>query len=153
MNTIKISENKYNGHYSTGSIFENSINIAISNDLFHKNIEKITKDKILSAKFRRSFMDNNLNLISIEIPSPIIENPDTLLHIIEEIVKPEYEIQRDQKFNLRDYLEKLTITINGSEIEYEISKNSELGKILMEVSGLDIMIKKSNKEIIESINI
>lgn len=153
MNTIKISENKYNGHYSTGSVFENSINITMLNDLFQKNVEKITKDKILSAKFRRSFMDNNLNLISIEIPSPIIENPDTLLHIIEEIVKPEYEIQKNQKFNLRDYLEKLTITINGSEIEYEISKNSELGKILMEVSGLDIMIKKSNKEIIESINI
>lgn len=153
MNTIKISENKYNGQYSTGSIFENSINITMSNDLFQKNIEKITKDKILSAKFKRSFMDNNLNLISIEIPSPIIENPDTLLNIVEEIVKPEYEIKKDQQFNLTDYLDKLTITINDSDCEYEISKNSELGKILMEVSGLDIMIKKSNKEIIDSINI
>lgn len=151
MNTIKISENRYNGHYSTGSIFENSINIVLVDDLFQKNIEKVTKDKILSAKFRRSFMDNNLNLVSVEIQAPMIENPDTLLHIVEEISKPEYEIKKDQKFNLRDYLGKLTITINDSEIEYEITKDSEFGKILMEVSGLDIMIKKSNKEIIDSI--
>lgn len=151
MNTIKISENRYNGHYSTGSIFENSINIVLVDDLFQKNIEKVTKDKILSAKFRRSFMDNNLNLVSVEIQAPMIENPDTLLRIVEEISKPEYEIKKDQKFNLRDYLGKLTITINDSEVEYEITKDSEFGKILMEVSGLDIMIKKSNKEIIDSI--
>ena len=151
MNTIKISENRYNGHYSTGSIFENSINIVLVDDLFQKNIEKVTKDKILSAKFRRSFMDNNLNLVSVEIQAPMIENPDTLLRIVEEISKPEYEIKKDQTFNLRDYLGKLTITINDSEVEYEITKDSEFGKILMEVSGLDIMIKKSNQEIIDSI--
>ncbi len=151
--TIKISENRYNGHYTGGSVFENSINITMTDDLFQKNVELITKDKILSARFRRSFMDSNLNLVAIEISSPIIENVDTFLNIIEEITKPEYEIKKDYQFNLRDYLDKLTITVNGDDKEYEISKSSELGKIVMEVSGLDIMIKKSNQDIIDSINI
>lgn len=149
--TIKISENIYNGHYSGGSIFENSIKIKLTDDLFQKKIESITKDKISSAIFRRSFMDSNLNLVAVEISAPIIENVDTFLHIVEEITKDEYEIKKGQKFNLPDYLNKLTITVNDSDREYEISKNSELGKILMEVSGLDIMIKKSNQDIIDSI--
>lgn len=151
--TIKISENRYNGKYSKGSVFENSLKIKMTDDLFQKKIESVTKDKILSAIFRRSFMDSDLNLVAIEVASPMIENIDTFLNIIMEVTKPEYEIKKGQQFNLPDYLDKLTITVNDSDKEYEISKSSELGKILMELTGLDVMIKKSNRDIIDSINV
>lgn len=151
--TIRISENRYNDHYSIGSVFENSLTIKMTDDLFQKKIESVTNDKISSAIFRRSFMDSNLNLVAIEVASPIIENIDTFLNIITEVTKPEYEIKKGQQFNLSDYLDKLTITVNDSDKEYEISKSSELGKILMELTGLDFMIKKSNQDIIDSISI
>lgn len=150
--TIKISENRYNGHYSSGSIFENSITIIMNNSLFSEEVSELTKDSILSAKFRRSFMDNKLDMITIELPSPKIEEVDILLTLIREVIKPEYEYNKDRKFNIREYVSKMTISINDDKT-YEIDQSSELGKQIIELSGLNEMKIKSNKEIIESIKL
>lgn len=150
---IKISENRYNGHFGEGSIFDNSIIIRMSNELFGSDINKVTKDKIASSTFRRSFYDNNMNLVTIEIPAPFIENVDDFMKLINEATSAQYLIVKDNHFDLKDYLNKITIRINDSENEYELLKESELARKIMSISGLTDMKDKSNKDVVNSIDL
>lgn len=150
---IKISENRYNGAYGEGSIFENSITIFMTKDIFKNNVDSITKDKITSAFFRRMFVDKKLNFVAIEIPSPKIENVNEFLDTINKILVEDNKIIKEQSFDLAEYLTKLTITINDSEIEYEIAKDSELGKKIITLSGLDVVSSKTNEEVIKAIDL
>ena len=147
--TIKISENIYNSEIKEGSICENCIIINVS----EQSLEKITNDGILSARFRRTFYDNNLNLVSIEIIAPQINEVEKLIKNLRKVEDVKYKIIKDQNFNLSDYLKKLTIKFSFGETSYEIDKEEVLGKEILEMSGLDIMINKSNKEILELIQI
>lgn len=147
--TIKISENIYNSELLEGSICENCIIIKLA----EHNIEKVTRDSVLSAIYRRSFIDKNLNVVSIEIISTMIEKVDELIDSIDSVASDNYKIVKDRNFNLEDYLNKLTITFSDDETEYEVSKNDLVGSIIMELSGLKFMSEKSNKEIINSIEI
>ena len=147
--TIKISENIYNSELLEGSICENCIIIKLS----EHNIEKVTRDSVLSAIYRRSFIDKNLNVVSIEIISTKIEKVDELIGSIDSVASDNYEVVKDRNFNLEDYLNKLTITFSDDETEYEVSKDDLLGSIIMDLSGLKFMTEKSNKEIINSIEI
>ncbi len=147
--TIKISENIYNSEIKEGSICENCIIINVS----EQSLEKITNDGILSARFRRSFYDNNLNLVSIEIIAPQINEVEKLIKNLRKVEDVKYKIIKDQNFNLSKHLKKLTIKFSFGETSYEIDKEEVLGKEILEMSGLDIMINKSNKEILELIQI
>ena len=147
--TIKISENIYNSEIKEGSICENCIIINVS----EQSLEKITNDGILSARFRRSFYDNNLNLVSIEIIAPQINEVEKLIKNLRKVEDVKYKIIKDQNFNLSEHLKKLTIKFSFGETSYEIDKEEVLGKEILEMSGLDIMINKSNKEILELIQI
>lgn len=147
--TIKISENIYNSELLEGSICENCIIIKLS----EHNIEKVTRDSVLSAIYRRSFIDKNLNVVSIEIISTKIEKVDELIGSIDSVASDNYKVVKDRNFNLEDYLNKLTITFSDDETEYEVSKDDLLGSIIMDLSGLKFMTEKSNKEIINSIEI
>ena len=150
---IKFSINLYNGKYQEGSIFESSVNIVMSQNIFDKSVEKITKDAIASATFKRSFMDNNLNLVTIEIPLPIIDDVKHLMSLVDDIVNDDsYKLIKTQSFNLKEYLNKITIKINDVE-EYEIDKNTKLAKDILVLSKLEEMATKTNKQIIESIDI
>ena len=149
LKNIKISENRYNSVASEGSICENSITIRLSEN----NIEEITKDSILSASFKRGFIDNNLNIVTVELRAPHIEEVNRLINALNESSTSDYVIVKDQNFNLEDYLNKLTIVYSDREESYEVSKDSELGKTILELSGLGEMSEKSNKEIIDSIKI
>ena len=150
---IKFSINLYNGKYQEGSIFESSVNIVMSQNIFDKSVEKITKDAIASATFKRSFMDNNLNLVTIEIPLPIIDDVKHLMSLVDDIVNDDsYKLIKTQSFNLKEYLNKITIKINDVE-EYEIDKNIKLAKDILVLSKLEEMATKTNKQIIESIDI
>ena len=75
MNKVIISENIYKGDYDKQSIFENSVIIILNND---EEVSEIVNDKIYYASFKRTFVDNDLDFISIELPAPIIENYDEL---------------------------------------------------------------------------
>ena len=150
---IKISNNNYNSTYGAGAVFESSIIITMSQELFQKNIESVTNDSIMSATYRRSFMDNNLNLVTIEIPAPIISEVDKLNNSLEKVLSPEYIIVKDDNFNLEDYLKKITISFDNDSNEYEVREDSELGKIIISLSGLGELDCKSNKEIIDLIQI
>ena len=68
-------------------------------------------------------------------------------------MKPEYEIVKDEHFNLEEYLNKFTISINDGEKEYEVSKSSELGQRIMILSGLATLITMTNNDVINSIDI
>ena len=150
---IKISDNIYNTTYGVGDVFESSIIITMSQELFQKNIESITKDSIMSAVYRRSFMDSDLNIVTIEIPAPLINEVDKLYNSVERTMSQEYIIIKDEKFDLMDYLNKITIHVNGEETEYEVLKNSELGERIINLSGLGELGVKSNKEIIDMIKL
>lgn len=147
--TIIISENIYNSEIKEGSIIENIIIINLS----EHSIEKITNDGILSAKFRRTFYDNNLNLVSIEVMAPQIDDVAGLVKSLKRIKNEKYEIIKDQNFNLNNHLNKLTIKYSDSKIDYEVLKEDSLGREIMELSKLNIMINKTNKEIIDLIKI
>lgn len=150
---IKISENIYNGDYSEGSIFENSINIKMNQEIFNKEIDKITNDSINTSSFRRSFYDNDMKLVTIELQGPIIEEVPKFMDLINEACSVKYMIVKDNNFNLAEYLNKITIKINDSDVEYEIDINTPLAQKIMNMSGLSTMRDKSTKEIIEMINI
>lgn len=149
LRNIKISENRYNTTASEGSICENSLTIRLSEN----NIEEVTKDSILSASFKRGFVDNNLNIVTIELQAPQIEEVNKLMIAINDASVEEHIIIKNQNFNLEDYLNKLTIAYSDREETYEIEKDSEIGKTILELSKLGEMISKSNKEIIDSIDI
>ena len=150
--TIKISQNMYNGVYGEGSVFENSVNITMSKGMFGKKVEKVTNDSILKATCRRSFMDNNLNLVTIELPAKKVEDPDHLIKIVEDIAHEKNRIIKEQAFNLQTYLNKYTVIVNDID-EYEIDVHSDLAKELASIIGLDELITQSNRDIIASINI
>ena len=147
--TIKISENIYNSEIKEGSICENCIIINVSGS----NFEKITNDGILSARFKRSFYDNNLNLVSIEVVSSQIDDVEKLIKNLRKVEDDRYKIIKDNFFNLEDYLSKLTLKFSYGSTSYEISKKDALGKEILEMSGLNTMINKTNKELIELIQI
>lgn len=147
---VKISENIYNANYDVGSIFENSVNFVMNDGMFEDDIEKVTKDKIVSASFRRTFLDKNLSPVTIELSAPIIDD-DKFIDLVEKIAVPENVIVKEQDFSLSDYLNKITVVVN--EEEYEISKESELGKQLIDVAELDILMSRSNQDIIASIEL
>lgn len=147
--TIKISENIYNSEIKEGSICENCIVINVSN----QSLEKITNDGILSARYRRSFYDNNLNLVNIEVASPQINDVERLIKNLRKVEDEKYKIIKDQNFNLKEHLTKLTIKFSEGRTSYEISKDDSLGKEILDMSGLGVMIKKTNKEIVDLIEI
>ncbi len=149
---IKISENIYNGDYAEESVFENSINIIMSHGIFNKNIEKITKDSINVSNFRRSFYDKNMQLVTIELQGPMIEDVSKFIDLINEACSVKYMLIKDNNFNLADYLNKISIKIND-EVEYELAIDNPLAQRIMDMSGLAIMKNKTNKEIVEMINI
>lgn len=148
MNKVIISENIYNGDYDKQSIFENSVIIILNND---EEVSEIVNDKIYYASFKRTFVDNDLDFISIELPAPIIENYDELEKCFKELISnDDYLINKDLSFNLADYLNKITVIIDDKE--YEITKNSEIGSKIIEISRLNDLSKKTNKDIINAIS-
>ena len=149
LRNIKISENRYNTVAEEGTICENSLTIRLSEN----NIEEVTKDSILSASFKRGFIDKNLNIVTIEIPSPQIIEVNKLIIALNEASTEEHLIIKNQNFNLEDYLNKLTIAYSDRNETYEIAKDSELGQLILGYSGLGEMIPKTNKEIVDSIEI
>lgn len=150
---IKISENIYNGDFSGGSIFENSINIRMNQGIFNKEIDRITNDSINTSSFRRSFYDNDMQFITIELQGPIIEDVSKFMDLINEACSVKYMLVKDNNFNLEEYLNKITIQINDSDTEYELDVENPLAQKIMSMSGLSIMKNKTTKEIIEMINI
>lgn len=147
--TIKISENIYNSEIKEGSICENCIIINVSDS----NLERITNDGILSARFRRSFYDNNLNLVSIEVVAPQIDDVEQLIKNLRKVEDEKYKIIKDNSFNLKEHLKKLTLKFSYGCTSYEIGKDEILGKEILEMSGLNTMIDKTNEEIISLIKI
>ncbi len=148
MNKVIISENIYKGDYDKQSIFENSVIIILNND---EEVSEIVNDKINYASFKRTFVDNDLDFISIELPAPIIENYDELEKCFKELISnDDYLINKDLSFNLADYLNKITVIIDDKE--YEITKNSEIGSKIIEISRLNDLSKKTNKDIINAIS-
>lgn len=147
--TIKIFENIYNSEIKEGSICENCIIINVS----EQSLEKITNDGILSARFRRSFYDNNLNLVSVEIVAPQINEVGKLIKNLRKVEDDKYKIIKNQTFNLNDHLKKLTIKFSYEETSYEIGKEEVLGKEILDMTGLNTMINKTNKEILDLIQI
>lgn len=148
MNKVIISENIYKGDYDKQSIFENSVIIILNND---EEVSEIVNDKIYYASFKRTFVDNDLDFISIELPAPIIENYDELEKCFKELISnDDYLINKDLSFNLADYLNKITVIIDDKE--YEITKNSEIGSKIIEISRLNDLSKKTNKDIINAIS-
>lgn len=149
LRNIKISENLYNTVANEGTICENSLTIRLSEN----NIEDVTKDSILSASFKRGFVDNNLNIVTIELPSPQIVEVNKLIIALNEASSDEHLIVKNLNFNLEDYLNKITIAYSDRDETYEVLKDSELGKTILELSGLGEMINKTSKEIIDSIEL
>lgn len=148
MNKVIISENIYNGDYDKQSVFENSVIIVLNND---EEVSEIVNDKINSASFKRTFVDNDLDFISIELPAPVIENYDELEKCFKELISnDDYLINKDLSFNLADYLNKITVIIDDKE--YEITKDSEIGSKIIEISKLNDLSKKTNKDIINAIS-
>ena len=150
---VRISENRYNSTGDVGTIMESSVNITMTSSLFGEEVIKLTKDKILYAYFKRSFLDKKLDYVTVSIPAPIIDNVEALDEYIQKVMKPEYEIVKDEHFNLEEYLNKFTISINDGEKEYEVSKSSELGQRIMILSGLATLITMTNNDVINSIDI
>lgn len=149
---IKISENIYNGDFSEGSVFESSINIKMAQDIFDKSTEKITKDSINISSYRRTFYNKDMNLVTIELQAPIIEDVSKFMSLINEACSVQYMLVKDNNFNLSDYLNKITIVIND-DFEYEVNLDSSLAQQIINMSGLSEMKSKSIEEIIEMINI
>ena len=149
LRNIKISENLYNTVANEGTICENSLTIRLSEN----NIEDVTKDSILSASFKRGFVDNNLNIVTIELPSPQIVEVNKLIIALNEASSDEHLIVKNLNFNLEDYLNKITIAYSDRDETYEVLKDSELSKTILELSGLGEMINKTSKEIIDSIEL
>ena len=148
MNKVIISENIYNGDYDKQSIFENSVIIILNND---EEVSEIVNDKINYASFKRTFVDNDLDFISIELPAPMTENYDELEKCFKELISnDDYLINKDLSFNLADYLNKITVIIDDKE--YEITKDSEIGSKIIEISRLNDLSKKTNKDIINAIS-
>lgn len=150
---VRISENRYNSTGDVGTIMESSVNITMTSSLFGEEVIKLTKDKILYAYFKRSFLDKKLDYVTVSIPAPVIDNVEALDECIQKVMKPEYEIIKDEHFNLEDYISKFTISINDGEIEYEITKSSELGQRILILSGLATLITMTNNDVINSIDI
>lgn len=148
MNKIIISENIYNGDYGKQSVFENSVIIILNND---EEVSDIVNDKINSANYKRTFVDNDLDFISIELPAPVIDNYDELEKCLKELTNDDdYLINKDLSFNLADYLNKITVIIDDKE--YEVLRDSDLGSKIIKLSKLDELSSKTNKDIINAIS-
>lgn len=148
MNKIIISENIYNGDYGKQSVFENSVIIILNND---EEVSDIVNDKINSANYKRTFVDNDLDFISIELPAPVIDNYDELEKCLKELTNDDdYLINKDLSFNLADYLNKITVIIDDKE--YEVLRDSDLGSKIIKLSKLDELSSKNNKDIINAIS-
>lgn len=139
MNSTKvtISSNILEVEKKPGNIISSEIIITINNEYSYYTI------------YRRSFLNNDLKEVSIELPTDI--KTDDLIDILNEVHNDENFLRKEwdkEKF-------KSSITIDWEEelYSYDVPMNSKTGKEILNLTKLSDYLNYSNKKIISFIKI
>lgn len=139
MNSTKvtISSNILEVEKKPGNIISSEIIITINNEYSYYTI------------YRRSFLNNDLKEVSIELPTDI--KTDDLIDILNEVHNDENFLRKEwdkEKF-------KNSITIDWEEelYSYDVPMNSKTGKEILNLTKLSDYLNYSNEKIISFIKI
>lgn len=139
MNSTKvtISSNILEVEKKPGNIISSEIIITINNEYSYYTI------------YRRSFLNNDLKEVSIELPTDI--KTDDLIDILNEVHNDENFLRKEwdkEKF-------KSSITIDWEEelYSYDVPMNSKTGKEILNLTKLSDYLNYSNEKIISFIKI
>lgn len=138
--TFKIIQHRYNGLYGKGSIFSNIMII----NFFDETMNKI---------IRREFLDSDMKKIIIEIVETKTLKNKKLFELLNKIVENDeyvYVDKKENKFQVKEYLNNFTITYENKI--YYIPLDSQLCKGVFEESKCIDFFELNNEEFLNLIN-
>lgn len=134
---ITISSNILEVEKKAQNIIASDIIITINNEYSYYTV------------YRRSFLDNDLKVISIELPSEI--NTDELITILNDIHSDENLLRKE--WNKDKFIKSITIDWEEELYSYDVPINSEIGKEVLRLTKLDEYLNYSNKKLLSFIKI
>ena len=133
---IEISSNILISNNKPGVIIVNEIVLTVNNEYNYTGI------------YRRTFLDNNLDAVTIDLP--ICIDCNRLMDLLNNIHNENYQ---RKKWDLLYFNSCIAVDWSYEDKTYDIPMDSEIGKKIMEITLLDKYLKYSNQEIIGMINI
>lgn len=134
---ITISSNILEVEKKAQNIIASDIIITINNEYSYYTV------------YRRSFLDNDLKVISIELPSEI--NTDELITILNDIHSDENLLRKE--WNKDKFIKSITIDWEEELYSYDVPINSEIGKEVLRLTKLEEYLNYSNEKILSFIKI
>lgn len=135
---IEISSNILVEENIANTIMNNEIVISVNND-FNSN-----------CFYRRSFLDADLNMVTIDLPIEI--NSKRLLEITD-IIRNNHPEYKRNTWDILKFNSSIALDFSYEDLTYDIPLDSELGKEIINITDLEKFLSYSNKEIIKLIKI
>lgn len=139
MNSTKvtISSNILEVEKTPGNIISNEIIITINNEYSYYTI------------YRRSFLDDELKAVAIELPTNIIT--DELVDVLNEVHSNEKFLRKE--WNKEIFINSISIDWEEELYSYDVPIDSKIGKEILRLTKLDEYLSYSNKKIMSFIKI
>lgn len=139
MNSTKvtISSNILEVEKKPGNIIASDIIITINNEYSFYSI------------YRRSFLDKDLKVISIELPTEI--NTDELIDVLNEIHSNESFLRKE--WDKEKFINSISIDWEEELYSYDVPIDSKIGKEIIRITNLIEYLNYSNKKIMSFIKI
>ncbi len=134
---ITISSNILEVEKKSGNIISNEIIILINNEYSYYTI------------YRRSFLNNDLKEVSIELPIDI--NTDDLISILNDVHSNEKFLRKE--WNKEKFENSITIDWEEEVYSYDVPIDSKTGKEIIRLTKLIDYLNYSNEKIISFIKI
>lgn len=134
---ITISSNILEVEKKPQSIIASDIIITINNEYSYYSV------------YRRSFIDNDLKVVSIELSTDI--NTNELINILNDVHSNEKFLRKE--WNKEKFNNSITIDWEEELYSYDVPINSKTGKEIISLTNLTEYLNYSNEKIISFIKI
>lgn len=144
LSKISIEQHIYNGKLSDGKVTDNRVDIILNQE-----------SKILDIKARRGFIGTDNQSVSVEfkLDSNIVGEVNVLSEVINDLQATGQDMVHDDNgasFDGPGFISTISIFLSG--IEYYVPLENEIAKKAISASGITVLSKMSNKEIVDKIN-
>lgn len=134
---ITISSNILEVEKKIGNIIANEVIITINNEYSYYTI------------YRRSFLDKELKVVSVELPLEI--NTEDLISVLNSVHSDDSLLRKD--WDIEKFSSSITVDWEEELYSYDVSLGSKLGKEIIKLTKLDEYLNQSNEKIVSFIKI
>lgn len=131
---IEISSNIFVSDNKPGVVMINEYLITINNDYNYTCI------------YRRGFLDNNLEMVTIDLPVKV--NIKELLSLLTEVHDESYI---RSSWDINKFKDSFAVDWSYDKNTYDVPINSDIGKKILDITLLNRYLDYSNKDIINLI--